>query len=142
MARAPRRRRPGRRSSAWIRPEKRYAIYERDGFVCVWCGTAALHLTLDHLFPRGSRWNDNDPRRLVTSCVSCNTARRHTRLRDWLRTFLLRGLLDGVCARLRRARQIRVDRAFVAEVRTRRSAPLPDVPPEHEHLLGFDGAVY
>lgn len=27
--------------SKWIRPEKRLAIYHRDGFACIYCGATA-----------------------------------------------------------------------------------------------------
>jgi hypothetical protein len=79
---------PGIRSSQWIRSELRWSIYARDEFRCVWrgCECTRTTLTLDHIFPVGSRFRDNDPRRLVTACVSCNTSRKAMRLKDWLRS--------------------------------------------------------
>ena len=68
----------------WIRPEKRFAIYFRDGFTCTWCGAAAAPagygLTLDHL-----DGNHNDADNLVTACNKCNASRGQTPLRKWLR---------------------------------------------------------
>lgn len=66
----------------WIRPEKRLAIYLRDRFECGYCGCDLRHaapreLTLDHLVPRVDG-GSNDHRNLVTSCLSCNSRRRHT----------------------------------------------------------------
>jgi len=67
--------------SKWIRPAKRLAIYSRDGFACAYCGSEES-LSLDHLQPRelgGSHAAEN----LVTSCVSCNSARKDLPMRDW-----------------------------------------------------------
>lgn len=61
----------------WIRPEKRLAIYLRDGLACVYCGDAiedGVRLTLDHITPH-SRGGSNQAENLVTSCVRCNSAR-------------------------------------------------------------------
>ena len=57
--------------SKWIRPKKRAAIYERDGYRCVYCGGEAE--LLDHVLPRpkGSNYSSN----LVSCCYSCNTAK-------------------------------------------------------------------
>ena len=59
---------PERRLS--IPPEVRLAVYSRDGWRCVSCGSAK-RLTLDHIFPwilGGSDTEDN----LQTLCRSCN----------------------------------------------------------------------
>ncbi len=49
----------------------RRALFARDGWRCVYCGTAAGRLTLDHVVPRsrggGSVWEN-----VVTSCAPCN----------------------------------------------------------------------
>lgn len=61
----------------WIRPEKRLAIYQRDGLACCYCGhsvEAGAKLTLDHLTPY-SKGGSNEPTNLVTACFSCNSAR-------------------------------------------------------------------
>lgn len=107
----------GRRSGAWIRREKRWAIYLRDDCTCVWCGAQPPTLSLDHLFPRGSRLRDNDPRRLVTACFRCNGRWKEARLSDRLRDCRNAGGLGPVLERLRRAR-LPIDktaaRAFLA----------------------------
>lgn len=62
----------------WIRKEKRLAIYIRDGLACCYCRSAVdegTKLTLDHLKPH-SRGGTNEPKNLVTSCLSCNSARQ------------------------------------------------------------------
>ncbi len=73
--------------SKWIRPERRRAIYERDGYQCHWChlqmacyllgrwSNFSKCLTLDHKRPR-SKGGDNSNRNLVTSCKACNSSRQ------------------------------------------------------------------
>jgi hypothetical protein len=61
----------------WLRPEKRLAIYLRDGLACCYCcagiedGTV---LTLDHLTPH-SQGGSNDATNLATACRRCNSSR-------------------------------------------------------------------
>ena len=49
----------------------RRALFARDGWRCVYCGSASGRLTLDHVIPRskggGSVWEN-----VVTSCAPCN----------------------------------------------------------------------
>jgi 5-methylcytosine-specific restriction endonuclease McrA len=49
----------------------RRALFARDGWRCVYCGTSGGRLTLDHVIPRskggGSVWEN-----VVTSCAPCN----------------------------------------------------------------------
>lgn len=64
---------------SWIRKDKRLAIYIRDGFTCVYCGTDLKHadptdVTLDHLLPR-SAGGTNEATNLVTACRHCNSQR-------------------------------------------------------------------
>ncbi len=61
----------------WIRPEKRLAIYLRDGLACCYCGEGVedgAKLTLDHLRPYKSG-GTNAETNLVTCCHRCNSAR-------------------------------------------------------------------
>ncbi len=72
--------------SKWIRPEKRLAIYLRDGFSCVVCGKAADDghvLSLDHVVPRVDS-GTNDSSNLVTLCCGCNSSKQHKDLKQWL----------------------------------------------------------
>lgn len=61
----------------WIRKEKRWAIYTRDGFCCVYCmrdlehGQDGGELTLDHLDENGGNHESN----LITCCPTCNKAK-------------------------------------------------------------------
>ncbi len=74
--------------SKWIRPQRRRAIYSRDGFRCRYCGCDVLpandpdrkrlhraEATLDHKKHR-SRGGDNSNRNLVTACRGCNSSRQ------------------------------------------------------------------
>ena len=67
----------GGNGSRWIRPEKRLAIYRRDGLACVYCRHTRRRLTLDHLKPR-SKGGTNDATNLVTACFRCNSQRNQT----------------------------------------------------------------
>jgi len=66
--------------SRWIRPEKRLAIYIRDGFQCAYCGRAlknapAAEVTLDHLVPRVAG-GGNEATNLIIACRACNSSRQ------------------------------------------------------------------
>jgi hypothetical protein len=81
------------RKSRWCAKDKRIAIYIRDQFTCLYCGTDLRDadpkdITLDHLEPRMMD-SDNRPRvkttqdgrpindvtNLVTACRACNCSR-------------------------------------------------------------------
>src|SRR5919108_16143 len=49
----------------------RRALFARDEWRCVYCGTTAGRLTLDHVVPR-SRGGDSVWENVVTSCAPCN----------------------------------------------------------------------
>ncbi len=49
----------------------RRALFARDGWECVYCGTTGVRLTLDHVVPR-SRGGDSVWENVVTSCAPCN----------------------------------------------------------------------
>jgi len=52
----------------------RRALFARDGWRCMYCGTSSGRLTLDHVVPRSrgglSTWDN-----VVTACIPCNTAK-------------------------------------------------------------------
>jgi 5-methylcytosine-specific restriction endonuclease McrA len=96
--------------SKWIRPEKRLAIYSRDGFACVYCG-ADEKLTLDHLQPRelgGTHGHEN----LVSCCLSCNSSRQDASQRSWFSTLRGRGVdTSKLSARIRKLTSAALDLA-------------------------------
>jgi 5-methylcytosine-specific restriction endonuclease McrA len=49
----------------------RRALFARDGWRCVYCGSSTGRLTLDHVVPR-SRGGDSSWENVVTSCAPCN----------------------------------------------------------------------
>ena len=70
----------------------RRALFARDGWRCVYCGTSAGRLTLDHVIPR-SRGGDSVWENVVTSCGPCNL-RKGNRLLDEVSM-----VLDGIAVR-------------------------------------------
>ena len=49
----------------------RRALFARDGWRCVYCGTSGGRLTLDHVVPK-SRGGESVWENVVTSCAPCN----------------------------------------------------------------------
>ena len=49
----------------------RRALFARDGWRCVYCGTSSGRLTLDHVVPR-SRGGESSWENVVTACSPCN----------------------------------------------------------------------
>jgi len=66
----------------------RRALFARDGWRCVYCGTSSGRLTLDHVVPR-SRGGDSVWENVVTSCAPCNL-RKGTRLLEEVSMKLMR----------------------------------------------------
>ena len=59
----------------------RRALFARDGWKCVYCGTTNGRLTLDHVVPR-SRGGDSVWENVVTSCAPCNLKKGNKALED------------------------------------------------------------
>ena len=49
----------------------RFAIFSRDGFRCVYCGSEEK-LQIDHLQPISAGGRRTDPQNMVTACRECN----------------------------------------------------------------------
>lgn len=108
--------------SKWIRPEKRLAIYIRDGFQCAYCGrdlkdAEPQEVNLDHLLPRVSG-GTNEATNLITSCKSCNCSRQD---KPWI-NYATGGAIDRIeqlrhqSLNVKLAKAIIEDRAGDAEV--------------------------
>jgi hypothetical protein len=99
----------------WIRPEKRLAIYLRDGLACGYCGASVeedAKLTLDHLKTH-SAGGANDSTNLITCCHRCNSARGN---RPWttfarhVASYVNRGVTgDQIIAHIRRTTRHTLD---------------------------------
>lgn len=67
------------------RPDKRVALYLRDGLACTYCSSGiedGIKLTLDHVIPH-SLGGSNDESNLVTACFTCNSARGNRDYKDF-----------------------------------------------------------
>ena len=91
----------------WIRDKKRFAIYERDDYRCVYCDASPncgspTTLTLDHLLPR-ELGGSNEASNLVTACLTCNSARQKKGMRTWFAALRAQGInTDKIGPRIRR----------------------------------------
>jgi 5-methylcytosine-specific restriction endonuclease McrA len=59
----------------------RRALFARDGWRCVYCGTSGGRLTLDHVVPR-SRGGESTWENVVTSCAPCNLRKGNRTLEE------------------------------------------------------------
>ena len=94
-----------KRTSNWIRRDKRLAIYLRDGLRCAYCGKTVedgASLSLDHLLAHhlgGSNHESN----LVCCCRSCNSSKQDKTIRQWYAILRTRGIdTNQVGRRIRR----------------------------------------
>jgi 5-methylcytosine-specific restriction endonuclease McrA len=65
----------------------RRALFARDGWRCVYCGTTNGRLTLDHVVPR-SRGGASVWENVVTSCAPCNLRKGDRLLEETAMTLL------------------------------------------------------
>ncbi len=90
----------------WLRPDKRLALYLRDGFCCAYCGavmeTGDTLLTIDHIVAQdlgGSNHESN----LVVACKCCNSMKQAKSVKAFLACLAERGVdVSEVPARIRR----------------------------------------
>jgi 5-methylcytosine-specific restriction endonuclease McrA len=59
----------------------RRALFARDGWRCVYCGTSSGRLTLDHVVPR-SRGGASVWENVVTACAPCNLGKGNRLLEE------------------------------------------------------------
>lgn len=91
MKRKPKNNNPANGGSKWITKERRWAIYKRDEYKCLYCEAeidlTAEPFTLDHIVPC-ELGGTNASTNLVTCCKSCNSSKRDKPQRlffKWLR---------------------------------------------------------
>jgi 5-methylcytosine-specific restriction endonuclease McrA len=97
----------------WIRPEKRLAIYLRDGLACSYCDATVeetARLTLDHIVPH-SKGGSNDATNLVTCCLECNS----TRGARPLSLFVCRSVRETVIRRAQEVLDVNMARKLIAK---------------------------
>lgn len=75
-----RKRHPAANGGKWLRPEKRLAIYLRDGFLCAYClrnlaDAPATQRTIDHVMPV-KLGGDNHEHNLCLACKKCNDTKQ------------------------------------------------------------------
>ena len=73
------------KNSATVKPVDEAAIYERDGYMCLYCGSTHVALTIDHieaLNNGGPHCQDN----LLVACGRCNSSKGVKPLEEWLQT--------------------------------------------------------
>lgn len=73
-----------RKSQRQVDSQVQWNVYRRDNFMCRYCGTEKMPLTVDHLV----RWEDGGPTieaNLVAACRKCNKVRGDTAYAAWLR---------------------------------------------------------
>jgi len=78
-------RRRARKNGATIGPVDEAAIYERDGYMCIYCGETHRKLTIDHieaLSNGGPHLEDN----LLVACGRCNSSKGTKPFEEWLQT--------------------------------------------------------
>lgn len=100
--------------SKWIRPEKRLAIYIRDGFQCAYCGrdlkdAEPAEVNLDHLLPRCAG-GGNEATNLITSCRSCNCSRQD---KPWM-DYATGGAVDRIEQLRHRELNVKLAKAIIA----------------------------
>lgn len=110
----------------WIRPERRLAIYLRDGLACCYCGATVedgAKLTLDHIVAH-SKGGSNEAGNLVTCCHKCNSSRGNRSWRKFaaaVASYLNHGTTpEEIIAHISRTRKRVVDVAEAKEIISRR----------------------
>ena len=66
--------------SSW--PKLRLIVFERDRFVCQYCGDKAEKLECDHIIP-WSKGGTDDLENLATSCAPCNRSKGAKLISEW-----------------------------------------------------------
>lgn len=75
----------------WIKPDRRMALYRRDGHRCACCsargGPHGYGLTVDHVEPSAGGGQNLDGN-LITMCNRCNSVKQDKPLKQFLKDFL------------------------------------------------------
>lgn len=73
-----------KQGAKWCRRSTRLAVYDRDGYQCVYCGCACgpAAAQLDHVLAR-ENGGGNESSNLVTCCEDCNRSKGVKPLEHW-----------------------------------------------------------
>ena len=85
----------------------RRALFARDGWRCVYCGTSGGRLTLDHVMPR-SRGGESSWENVVTSCAPCNLRKGDRLLEEVMMVLRLKPRAPAPVLFIRHARPGRI----------------------------------
>lgn len=72
-----------RKSQRQIDQRISWEVYDRDRYMCRYCGDSGIPLTVDHII----LWEElgpSIPRNLMTSCKKCNRTRHSMQYHEWL----------------------------------------------------------
>jgi DNA-directed RNA polymerase subunit RPC12/RpoP len=123
-----------------MRPGKRFEVFKRDGFVCMYCGARPPNalLEVDHIVPRAGGGSD-DEENLITSCFDCNRGKGARPLGDINRQSLASDRIEEAKERILQAQ------AYAEVMQAKRDAEesLVDILNEHWakvfHAVDRDG---
>lgn len=71
------------RPPAHIWQALRLAVFERDNFICTYCGAHGVKLECDHIIPV-AKGGTHTMENLTTSCFNCNRSKKDKSLEEWL----------------------------------------------------------
>lgn len=72
----------------------KWQVYQRDNYICVYCGSSGIPMTVDHYLAQalgGLTMLDN----LRTSCRKCNKLKANKTIDEWIVFAKQKGLNDG-----------------------------------------------
>lgn len=116
----------------WIAKKRRFAIYARDEWKCLYCGKNLKwakrgQRTLDHLQPR-SQGGTNENSNLVTSCQACNYSRASRSWREFAAPEAVIRILKQVTIAINKSKVNNHEQAQTQSNRKRRQLPSKSLP--------------
>lgn len=99
---------------AWITPERRQAIYERDNFKCLYCDDLVefKNRTIDHIKPQTSGGKHNSDN-LGLCCRSCNSIKGRKTIRQFFKWLRFHGFdTNKIYKRIRRRTRRKLNKKF------------------------------
>lgn len=73
----------GARLSRYEWSKLRKKIFDRDGYICAYCGVKDVKFHIDHIIPI-SRGGRNELANLCVACQPCNHSKYNKTLEEWL----------------------------------------------------------